>query len=346
MFSVSLHSLFGIPMQIMVITTVLMTGAQIFAEVSEVSSPNITSPLFNFLDTNLTLELNSTKKCDGSRGSCTCDCSWTKTKGACDHDDKSCCWDCCCKKHPTPGPTPGPSPPSPPPSPPAPGLTLYCLSKDDLSKEYGNADVKDGGWSIHGGGRVRSKASFNLLGGYVEWDYDAHDAKVGVNNNLYVTAPDHKKFPKYCDIQETPGCLEMDFVEANGNCVVQTTWHTENGHVGHGNCGKGGCEGEKKIPDSGKFHVKASFSSDGTMKVEMDGDEVKVEHPKPDSDAKKYVKDTLEKDGVMIHSSQWKGWVPGGYGCHGDGSLEDSKFEISNLKVYGRVVQGDTPHHC
>jgi hypothetical protein len=116
---------------------------------------------------------------------------------------------------------------------------------------------------------------------------------------------------RYCDIQETPGCLELDFIEANGNCIMQTTLHTENGHIGKGNCNKGGCEGEKKLSKH-QFHMKASFSADGEMKVTLDGEEIKADHPKPNKEAVEYMKETLAKDGVMIHSSQWTGWVPGG----------------------------------
>ena len=144
--------------------------------------------------------------------------------------------------------------------------------------------------------QVRSKASFNLLGGYMELDYDASEAKVGINNNFYITSP--KKIPKYCDIQGTPGCLEMDFIEANGNCVAASTWHTENGHIGKGNCNKGGCQGTKKLPSNGKFHLKASFTADGTMTVTMDGDEIKPHGTQPNDDAKKYVKETLIAGGA------------------------------------------------
>eukprot|EP01049_Picozoa_sp_SAG25_P006613 SAG25_NODE_505_length_7318_cov_6.778917_5_plen_260_part_00 len=137
--------------------------------------------------------------------------AWTYKKGVCyaksgcggTKSDKECTTGR--KRSPGPGPAPPPPPPAPaPPSPPSPTppsptppLTLFCPSKDDLSKEYGSGtEVVAGGWSIHGGGRVRSAATFNLLGGYIEWDYDVSGAHSGVNNNLYVTAPDHKKFPK------------------------------------------------------------------------------------------------------------------------------------------------------
>ena len=80
------------------------------------------------------------------------------------------------------------------------------------------------------------------------------------------------------------------------------------------------------------------------MEVTVDGSSVDVDHPKPDSDAVKYVKETLEKDGAMVHSSQWTGWVPGG--CHGGGDLKKSAFSIANLRIYGAVVQGSTPRKC
>ena len=138
--------------------------------------------------------------------------------------------------------------------------------------------------------------------------------------------------------------MEMDIVENNGHCESQSTWHTENGHIGKGNCNRGGCHGSKKIPSSGSFTVKAEFSSDGEMKVTLDGSSF-GSSPKPNSDAKKYVKDTMESRGGQIHSSQWSGWVPGG-SCGGKGSLGDSEFSVESVKVVGKVVQGDTPSKC
>ena len=118
------------------------------------------------------------------------------------------------KSGPTPpGPSPPPSPPSPSPSPPPPtpppspsGATLFCPNNNDWSIEYGSANLQDGGWSITGGARVRSKASFNLLGGYIEFDMNTAGAKTGVNNNFYITSPTRQNFPQYCDIQQNPGC--------------------------------------------------------------------------------------------------------------------------------------------
>lgn len=240
---------------------------------------------------------------------------------------------------------PTPAPPSPPPSPG--GGTLYCPSEADWKVEYGAAKLNATGWHVKGGGRVASRAAFNLLGGYVQFDMDTRGALTGVNNNFYLTSPTRGKFPAYCDIQGSPGCMEMDVVENNGNCEAQTTWHTENGHVGKGNCNRGGCEGNTKIKGSptGRFTVKAEFSADGVMKVTMDGEEVEVKNPKPDSSAKDYVKETMEELGGQIHSSQWTGWVPGG-SCGSSGKLDDSVFYVQNVRILGKVVQGDTPTKC
>ena len=106
---------------------------------------------------------------------------------------------------PSPPPSPSPSPPTPPPPSPT-GATLYCPNSNDWSVEYGTANFQDSGWSITGGARVRSKASFNLLGGYVEFDMNTAGAKSGVNNNFYLTSPTRQNFPNYCDIQQNPGC--------------------------------------------------------------------------------------------------------------------------------------------
>lgn len=52
----------------------------------------------------------------------------------------------------------------------------------------------------------------------------------------------------------------------------------------------------------------------------------------------------MEKYGLVIYSSQWKGWVPGS--CRGDGNLDASEFEVKNLRIVGKVVQGPEPAKC
>lgn len=241
-------------------------------------------------------------------------------------------------------PSPGPSPPSPSPSPSPGNLTQYCPIATDWTLEYGNGEISDAGWSITGGGRVASKSTFNVLGGYISFTMNTTRALTNVNSNFYVTSPPSGTFPAYCDIQGSPGCLELDFIEANGRCITQTTWHTENGIIGRGNCDKGGCGGTRPV-SSPVFNVKASFSVDGAMTVTIDGATINV-NPQPDGDAVAYVHDTVSTSGVQIHSSQWVGWVPGG-NCGPAGSLEASTFSISNVKILAReVVQGESPSIC
>ena len=47
----------------------------------------------------------------------------------------------------------------------------------------------DGGWLIHGGGGVATKAAFNLNNGSVEYDVDFSRTNVGVNANIYTISP-------------------------------------------------------------------------------------------------------------------------------------------------------------
>ena len=46
------------------------------------------------------------------------------------------------------------------------------------------------GWTLNGGGRVSSKTSFNLLGGYIEFDMDTTKTNAAVNTNVYTTCVD------------------------------------------------------------------------------------------------------------------------------------------------------------
>merc|ERR1712187_1006466 len=140
------------------------------------------------LGNNQSLITLSTKHCD-ARGGCDCDCSWA-SGSTCGHDDGSCCFGCCCGGA-------GPSPPSPPT--PGGGGATYCPDP----------------------------ASYNLAGGFVEFDMDLGGAHGGVNNNFYITFP--SSVGNYCDSGGTGGCAELDFVENNGNCAAATTFHTDPG---------------------------------------------------------------------------------------------------------------------
>jgi hypothetical protein len=147
------------------------------------------------------------------------------------HDDGSCCFGCCCSgggNNPT-------NPPPPPPSPPAPGnLTTYCPSTNDLTVGYGNANLVDRGWVVAGGGSAATKSAFNLLGGFVEFDVDFSNVPTGVNANIYTISPsfgDSFSQANYCDGQGPNGrwCVEVDWIETDGNCGGATTLHTRPG---------------------------------------------------------------------------------------------------------------------
>ena len=108
----------------------------------------------------------------------------------------------------------------------------------------------------------------------------------------------------YCDIQKnkSPQCMEMDIIEANGNCAMQvttpvtppplththththtlhthahthspptppqSTWHTDPDHGG--GCDEGGCAAQERLPGAA-IHMRAAFGRDGAMTVFLDG---------------------------------------------------------------------------
>merc|ERR1711920_10583 len=182
---------------------------------------------------------------------------------------------------------------------------------------------------VHGGGRVSSKASFNLAGGFMEFDMDLSNAHGNVNNNFYLTYP--RDGHTYCDSGGSCGgscCAEFDLTENNGNCFQATTWHTDRSGGDHdGKAQTGGL--------SSQVHIKASWNSDGTQAtVTVNGNQHSGEG----------FQDVMSQYGAVIYSSQWTGWVPGN--CGGDGNLGASSFGVSNLRIEGKVVQGPEPNKC
>ena len=138
--------------------------------------------------------------------------------------------------------------------------------------------------------------------------------------------------------------MEMDIIEANGDCDMATTWHTDADH--NGGCDKGGCAGHAQLPKA-VFKMRAEFAMDGTMKTLLNGQEVKVGGSASAlSKAKGIVEKTMKAKGAMFQSSQWQGWVPSGQGCPGKGDLKKSRFSIQNIRVMGVVVQGQVPNMC
>eukprot|EP00928_Gymnodinium_smaydae_P024532 TRINITY_DN19824_c0_g1_i1.p1 TRINITY_DN19824_c0_g1~~TRINITY_DN19824_c0_g1_i1.p1 ORF type:complete len:320 (+),score=30.22 TRINITY_DN19824_c0_g1_i1:42-1001(+) len=221
---------------------------------------------------------------------------------------------------------------------------LYCPTADDFQLD-GNIQWNGAGWKMTGSGGVHGRQTFNLLGGFVEFDLDTTGAHGGVNNNFYLVSPDPSYFSASndCDIQAQgkPACMEMDIIENNGDCLAQTTWHTWPNH--NGDCDQGGCWGQRYR--SGVSHVRAEFTQDGWMTVLIDGTKVDVVNPVPSENAHKYVRDVMSSKGAQIQSSQWVGWVPAG-NCPGGGDLGSSSFSIQNLRVSGTIVQGRVPATC
>lgn len=233
-----------------------------------------------------------------------------------------------------------PTPPPPPPGPtPAPlPMATYCPdpSEDFHDESGGGTSVawSPTGWTIKGGGRVSSKASFNMVGGgYIEWDMDLGGAHGNVNTNFYLTYPSRENcgISCYCDSGgSAPGCAEMDLTENNGGCWQATTWHPRpDGSDHNGEAQEGGLSG-------GKVHFKAQWDASGNkLQVSVGGNQHSGQG----------LVDVMTQFGGVIYSSQWVGWVPGGNRC-GSGDLGSSVVSVSNLKIKAKVVQGPEPKKC
>jgi len=229
------------------------------------------------------------------------------------------------------------------------GAELYCPDENSWIGIGGSTSWNGAGWTVNGGGGVTGKTSFNLLGGYVEFDVDNSGSKWGVNNNFYTISPDHAYTNRndYCDGQGPDAssplgiyCMEMDIYEANGAENLATTWHTWFNH--NGGCDQGGCGAGVGV--GGQFHVKAEFGTDGWMHTSFNGNEIGGFNPYPSDAARNSVRDTMDRVGVTFSSSQWTGWVPGPGNV--DGDLDNSQFSIRNVRVSGSVVFGPEPPKC
>lgn len=232
---------------------------------------------------------------------------------------------------------------------------LYCPSAGDLMVAYGSADLHDGGWTIHGGGGAATKTAFNLIGGYVEYDMDVTGSQTGVIPNIYSVSPSGlggggftDDASQYCDDGGSrPYCMEIDWIEANGNCGGATTIHTSPG-TGDDGCTSWGCRTEYNINSGGKFHMKVMYDGSGKMSLESDGVQWGDFNDDPDGHgAWGAIKDQYTQNGAVIYSSQWTGdWVPAAFCGGGPGNLDGSSFSISNLRISGSVVQGPEPTKC
>merc|ERR1711871_1221285 len=158
-------------------------------------------------------------------------------------------------------------------------VSKFCPQSQDMNNEYGDVQFDANGWTFTGDARVSSKASWNLLGGYVAFDMDVTGVAAEVNTNLYTSSMSQPNCGEkcYCDIQKSPSgkpsCMEMDFVENNGRCAMATTIHTfaTDGTPNNPNCDRWGCGSSLGLPSTGKFHVHAAFAMDGTLLLTLDG---------------------------------------------------------------------------
>lgn len=303
---------------------------------------------------------SQTIKCN-QRGSCICDCKWT-LKTPCNklRDDKSCCFSCCCKPvisptiSPSINPIPVPIVPVPISVNPVQTHKVYCPSIKDLVVGYGNAKLFDQGWINSGGGAAATKSAFNLLGGEVEFDIDFTNTQLGINGNIYTISP--KNIPSdgfrqsvYCDgakKEQEKWCVEIDWIESNGNCGGAVTIHTI---IGPGNgCTAWGCREHFMYNGKTSYHVKMVYDNDGKMTMYRDNQVIGPNDIKPkplDSDWKTLA-DAYRQYGAVIYSSLWQGWVPLDKTCASGGSLPASSFSVKNLKITGTVVQGPEPTLC
>jgi hypothetical protein len=280
--------------------------------------------------------------CD-SRGGCYCNCDWANPK-ACHVDDGSCCFACCCNSD------PDPDPPTPHPG----HKETYCPSSSDLTVEYGSVQLHNQGWSITGGGAAATKAAFNLLGGSVEFDFEVTQANTGVNQNIYTISPHGVgsggfKGDNYCDGAKPAGdkwCVEVDWIESNGNCGGKSTLHDVPGHGTRG-CNASGCGSSYHYNGRTSFHMKITYDTNGLWNIYRDGHHIAPSslNPTPSNSDWSTVAKYYSERGAVIYSSQWAGWVPlSDCGSHGD--LKSSHFSVKNLRITGSVLQGPKPRLC
>lgn len=251
-----------------------------------------------------------------------------------------------------PTPTPSPSPPSPP------GHFQWCPSADDLTISYTvpghTPQLQNQGYTISGGGGVATKSAFNLLGGAVEFDIDFSGVHTGVNANIYTISPTiHKasgfNISDYCDgakSDKSQWCLEVDWIESNGDCGGATTLHTVFG-PGYPGCTAWGCRSSYHYNGKSSFHMRIEHAADGTWTTTRDGQVISWGSLSPSAGASDagVIKSFMETKGAVIYSSLWTGWVPV-EDCGKTGDLGSSHFSVKNLKINGAVVQGPTPTAC
>lgn len=237
----------------------------------------------------------------------------------------------------------------------------WCPSAGDIVVAY-SADkvhIQDQGWTISGGGGAATKAAYNLIGGFAEFDIDFSNVKLGVNANIYTISPSFggafNKDANYCDgspglIQQGKWCMEVDWTESNGNCLGATTLHTKNQETGNDGCTAWGCRTVYNFNGKASFRMRVEFGTDGRWTTYRDGQEIGALSNSPGADAWNVLKSTYESKGGVVYSSMWTGWVADSPQCSGanapESAVDASSFSVRNLKIKGSIVQGPTPRKC
>jgi hypothetical protein len=193
-----------------------------------------------------------------------------------------------------------------------------------------------------------------LLGGAVEFDINFSGVHTGVNANIYTISPTIQKesgfsFSDYCDgakKDKSQWCLEVDWIESNGDCGGATTLHTVFG-PGSSGCTAWGCRASYHYNMKSSFHMRIEHAADGTWTTIRDGEVISFGSlsPTPGTNDASVIKSFMESKGAVIYSSLWTGWVPVA-DCGQTGDLDSSHFTVKNLKINGTVVQGPTPTSC
>jgi len=222
----------------------------------------------------------------------------------------------------------------------------YCPTLGDFDIAWGSVSGEGNGWRVDGEGGVHGRTSWNLLGGYIEFDMDVCGAQTGVNNNFYTISPQGGPSSGYCDIQtnDSPICMELDIIENNGKCLGQSTWHVWGNK--DGGCDQNGCYGQYHLDDGCQFHMRTEFGEDGSITQYRNGQVIQV-NGGPSDNEKNQIKQNMEDTGAAIASTQWTGWVPDDGSC-GWGDSNGAQFAVTNVVVHAPrgIKYGPAPPTC
>ena len=227
---------------------------------------------------------------------------------------------------------------------------IFCPAATDLLVAYGGNAVKlqNRGWTISGGGGAATRASFDLRGGSVEFDLDFSKVNGGVNANIYTISPALGAAgyspSLYCDGAKTGSgwCTEIDWIESNGYCGGGTAIHTKEGSTA-------GSGTARYIYNKSKdFHMKISYAADASFTITFNGQRITSGGLTPATTAAEHaiIANSYAKNGAVIYSSQWVGWVPMASSCPSGGSLGTSVYSVKNLRINGKLVGGPRPTLC